>query len=129
MTIASAGVYLTSDASGNATGYTYPITGRIECVRYTPDPTNPFNTGGGVTITGDESKVAIGAKTSFGTSAFTLAFRQPLSAAADGSALTYDGTHAVTDKFCLSGERVKVVIASGGNTLSGTFTVVFSTDN
>ena len=39
----------------------------------------------------------------------------------DGSALTFDGTRKVCEPIAVANERVKIVIAAGGNAKSGTF--------
>ena len=44
----------------------------------------------------------------------------------DGTASLYAaGGKAVQDHVVLAGERIKIVIASGGNAKSGTFTVIY----
>jgi hypothetical protein len=114
-------VAITTDSGGAATAYTQmPVTGLVEWLRYHPDGTNPLDTGADLVITGESSGIAIATLGNIGTSAFTKAPRQPTHDVAAGAAITYDGTHAVNEKIALSGERIKVAVAQGGNTLSGT---------
>lgn len=120
---------VTTDASGAATVYSNAgVNGKVLQIRYTPDPDSPLATGADVTFTEANTALPIVAKANIGTSAFTLAPRQPLHAAADGAALTYDGTHAVYGKIALTGGLIKLVVAEGGDTLKGRFDVAVDTD-
>src|SRR5664280_3807786 len=120
-------VSVTTDASGAFTGYTpMPVSGHLEHIRYVPNASTPLDTGAGIVVTGESSSIPIVAKTSIGTTAFTLAPRQATHAVADGSAATYDGTHGILDKITFAGERIKLVVASGGNVKSGVFEILVS---
>jgi hypothetical protein len=129
MGIESYRVDIITDAAGACTAKTQmPVNGKIEQIYYTPDPSTPLATGADIVVTGDSSGMAIVSKLNIGTAAFALAPRQPTHAVADGSAATYDGTRPVLDKIALAGEKIKFVVAQGGNTLSGRFDIVVSDD-
>ena len=121
---------VTTDAGGAATVYSQGgVSGKIEQIRYTPDPTTPLDTGADITITEESSGLGILTKANIGTSAFTAAPRQPTHLASDGSAAVYAAAGSpVLTKIALSGGRIKLVVAQGGNTLSGRFDVVVSDD-
>lgn len=112
----------TTDSSGAATIYASPsqFGGKVWGVRYVPDPTTPMATGADITITEALTGEAIITITNIGTSAVSF---YPRAAVCDvtGTALTYDGTHPVTDGIPINGQ-IKLVIAQGGNTkATGTF--------
>lgn len=130
MTITNYRVDVLTDAGGAATAYSnMPVNGKLLHMRYIPDGTSPLDTGADITVTGESSGIAIVTKANIGTSAFTLAPRQPTHNASDGSAALYAaaGT-AVNAKIALAGERIKVVVAQGGNALKGQFQFVVDDD-
>jgi hypothetical protein len=124
MYVSRQAVPVTTDAGGNATAYSEVVTGRIQQITYVPDGSNPLDTGADIVVTGEASAVAIVSKLNIGTSGFSIAPRQATHAVADGSALLYAaGGTAVGDKIAVAQERVKIVVAQGGNTKSGVFHV------
>lgn len=114
-------IEVTTDASGDFTGYTVPVWGRVVQVLYTPGA-SPIDTNGDLDITGETTGIVIANHDNIGTSAFTKAYRQPTHTAA-GAAAIYAATDGVLDHVWIAGERIKLVIANGGNTLSGTFDI------
>lgn len=113
-------VAITTDASGDFTGYAGPFDGFIHQFRYVPDGSTPLDTNADLTITGDTTGQTIYSDTNIGTSAFTKAPRQPTHDTA-GDALLYAAAGLpVEDRICINGERIKVVVAQGGNATSGT---------
>lgn len=122
---------VTTDTGGNATVYSQGgVKGHIEQMTYVPDGTNPLATGADITVTEDVIGTPIVTKANIGTSQFTIAPRQPTHLSTDGSAALYAaaGT-AVLAPIALGGGRIKVVVAQGGNTLSGVFNFVVSNDD
>jgi hypothetical protein len=115
---------LTVNSSGDATVYTAePVTGRVLQLRYVPDGTAPLDTGADVAITGEVTGVAIATLTDIGTSAFTKVPRQATHGV-DGSASLYAAAgEPVEEPVYLAGERVKVIVAQGGNAKTGTLFV------
>lgn len=115
---------ITTDADGAATVYsTTRVTGRIFSVRYVPAGSNELATGADVDLTGEVSGVVIFDKDNIGTTAFTVAPRQPTHDTGGTAALYASGGTAVNDYIVLAGERLKIIVAQGGNTKSGTFYV------
>jgi hypothetical protein len=129
MSITNFRLDVTTDASGNATAFSQGgVKGEVLQIRYTPDGTNPLATGSTATFTGEESGIGVLNKANLGTSAVTFAPRQPTHLNSDGSAALYAAAGTgVLGKIVLAGERLKLVIASGGNTLSGSFAVAVKT--
>jgi len=115
---------LTVNSSGAATVYTaQPVAGRVLQMRYVPHATTPLDTGAGLTVTGEETGLAIATLTSIGTSAFTKVPRQATHGVT-GTALVYASTDAVAEPPYVAGERIKVVVASGGTSKSGTLHIL-----
>lgn len=118
----------TTAADGSFTGYSqHPVNGHVEHMRYTPGA-SPIDTNGDIDVTGESSGVVVADHDNIGLTAFTKAYR---SATHDinGVAATYDGTRPVLNKVAIAGERLKLVIANGGNATSGTFEFVVNTDD
>ena len=116
---------VTTDASGAATVYSEGgVKGLVEQIRYTPDAGSPLATGSDIVLSEENTGLPIVTKANIGTSAFTLAPRQPTHLNSDGSAALYAAAGAaVLSRIALTGGRIKLVVAEGGNTLSGRFDV------
>jgi len=115
---------LTVNASGAATVYTaLPVTGRVLQLVYVPDGTNPLDTGADLTITGEDSGVAIATLTDSGTSAFTKVPRQATHGVTGSAALYAAAGQGVLEPVIVAGERIKVVVAQGGVSKTGTLHV------
>lgn len=113
-------VTITTDAAGAGTGYTEePVNGYVHQIVY--DKTD-FDNGSTMTVTGESSGTAIWTESNVDADAVRLPRTQVCGPT--GTALTYDGTRIVAEPVALANERVKIVIASGGNTKTGTFYVV-----
>jgi hypothetical protein len=111
---------LAVNADGAATVYSDRVSGRVLQLRYVPASTDPLATGADLTITGEDTGVAIATLTNIGTSAFTLAPRQATHGI-DGSASLYASAgEPVEAPVYLAGERIKCVVAEGGVSKSGT---------
>jgi hypothetical protein len=113
-------VTITTDASGDGTGYTGAISGRVLGIRYvktdyadTVDFTITANTTGQAILT--VANV---------TASATYYPRDQVHDTADGSALTMDGTRKMVAPVALGQDTVKIVVAAGGDTKSGTFYVL-----
>jgi hypothetical protein len=116
---------LTVNASGDATVYSPTILmGRVLQLRYVPDASDALATGADLTITGETTGVAVATLANIGTSAFTRVPRQATHGA-DGSASLYAvGGEPVEEPVYLAGERLKVVVAEGGVSKTGTLHVL-----
>lgn len=113
-------VAVTTAADGSATAYSSTATGQISAIRYVK---TDFADGSTFTITAEASGETIWAETAVNASA-TRAPRQATHSTAGVAALYAGGGSAVLDKIALANDRVKIVIASGGNVKSGTFHIV-----
>lgn len=113
-------VALISDASGNQTTYTNVVNGRILAIRYVPDGTNPLATGADFTITGETTGIPIITITNIGTSAVSFAPRMPTCGLTGTASLYAAGGLGVEDVIPIANERIKIVMAQGGNVLQGT---------
>jgi hypothetical protein len=112
---------LTVNASGDATVYSdKPVTGRVLQVRYVPDATVPLDTGADLTITGEDTGVAIATLSNIGTGGVTFVPRQATHTTAGAAALYAAAGVAVLEPVYVVGERIKVVVAQGGTSKTGT---------
>lgn len=113
-------VSVTTDASGAATAYTPVVTGRVVNVVYTK---TDYAVGVDFTVTAEGTGQAIWTGTDVNAST-TVAPRQPTHGT-DGSASLYAGAgEPIEDQIYLAGDRVKIVVAAGGNAKTGAFAVV-----
>lgn len=112
-------VSLTTDGDGAATGYTPVVSGRILGVIYTK---TDFADGVDIAVTLEATGQPILALTDQNASG-TFYPRVQVHGAT-GSALTLEGTEPVAEPVVAANDRVKVVIAQGGDTKSGTVTVI-----
>lgn len=123
MQITSVKISVTTDGAGAADESSqHPVNGRVLELRYTPDGTSPLDTSADITVTGRQSGRAIVTKANIGTTAFSLAPRQPTHKVSDGSAALYAAAgEGVHDFVYLAGERIRVVVAQGAAAKSGVF--------
>lgn len=109
-----------TDSSGDATVYLGTrLRGRIHAIKYEP---GTIATGGDLTITGETTGVPILVKANAGTSDVWFYPRELVSLHTSGA----DATDAFTDIYAVL-ERIKVVVAQGGATKSGTITAYIDT--
>lgn len=117
----SAKANIVTDSSGNATVYIQPtantgLNGLLIALKYTP---GTLATGADLTITGESSGIPILTKANAGTSQVFFYPRAFPNAVADGAA----GTVA-TERIPIKDERIKVVIAEGGNAGAGSIEAI-----
>lgn len=112
-------VSVTTAADGSATAYSPIVTGRLSQIRYVK---TDFDNGVGFTITSEATGETLWTEAAVNASA-TRAPRQATHSTA-GVAATFDGTRAVLEPIALAQDRVKIVIASGGNVKTGAFHIV-----
>lgn len=117
----SAKADITTNASGDATvylaqGVNKNCNGFLVALKYTP---GTLDTGADLTITGETSGVPIMTKLNAGTSTVFYYPRALLNQVADGAA----GASG-TEKIPIVDERIKVVVAQGGNALSGSIQAI-----
>ena len=116
---------LTTDASGDVTGYiTAPggITGKLVSLIYAKDS---FANGSTFLITSDATGQALWGETAVNASAVRSP-RQSTHDTAGAESLYAGGGRPVEDYLFLARDRIKVVVSSGGNAKSGTFTAIIA---
>lgn len=113
-------VAVTTIADGSATAYSEVVTGKVSQIRYVK---TDFADGSTITVTSEATGETIWTESNVNASA-TRAPRQATHSTAGAAALYAGGGAAVNDKIALANDRVKIVIASGGDTKSGTFHIV-----
>ena len=102
----------TTDGSGSA--YTdAPVVGRVTQISYTPDGTSPYDASFDVAITGEKTSLNILTQAGI-TGAFQVKPSQACPLNTDGSALTYDGSHAVNDDLVVSSEKILISVTNAG---------------
>lgn len=113
-------VAVTTAADGSATALSETITGTILAIHYVA---NDFASGVDFTVTGEATGETIW--TEANVNASKSCAPRMATHGTDGTAALYAaaGT-AVQDKIGLAADRVKIVIANGGATKSGTFHIV-----
>ena len=117
MTIRRFVVPVTVDASGDAEEYSPHLSGKLVSMRYVKDD---FADGVDFTITAEDTGETIWTEENVNASA-TRHPRAATHSTAGAAALYASGGTAVNDKIALSQDRVKIVVASGGNATSGEF--------
>lgn len=114
-------VAVTTAADGSATAYSDPIdAGVLSHIRYVK---TDFADGSTFTITADATGETLWSRSAVNASA-TRAPRQATHTTAGAAALFAAAGQAVLDKIAIANDRIKIVIASGGNTKTGTFHMV-----
>lgn len=113
-------VNVTTAADGSATAYSGVVTGKLSQIRYVA---TDFAVGVGFTITAEATGETLWTEAAVNASA-TRAPRQATHSTAGVAALYAAAGTAVNDKIALANDRVKIVIASGGNAKTGAFHIV-----
>ena len=115
-------VAVTTAADGSATAYSPVTTGTISAIHYVK---TDFANGVDFTITAEATGETIWTETNVDATA-SRAPRQATHSTAGVAALYAGGGSAVLAPISIASDRVKIVIASGGNAKTGTFHVVLS---
>jgi hypothetical protein len=115
-------VSITSDADGNGTGYTPEVNGFIQSICYVKPAEGGYADGVDFDVTGEESGIVIWDQDNVNATA-TVTPKQATHSTAGVAALYAAGGAAVLDKIPVCDERVKIVVASGGDTKVGEFHV------
>jgi len=122
----SAKADIVTDASGNATvylshGLNRKPNGFLIALKYTP---GTLDTGADLTITGEDSGIPIMIKTNAGTSTVFYYPRALINQVADGAA----GASG-TERIPIRDERIKVVVAQGGNAGAGSIEAILQVNS
>lgn len=112
-------VPVTTNGSGAATAYSPYLSGYISSVQYVK---TDFADGVDFTITAEATGENIWTDTNV-NAAEVVRPRAPTHSTAGVAALYAAGGTAVNDRIALGRDRVKIVIASGGDTKTGTFVI------
>jgi hypothetical protein len=110
-------VPVTTAADGSATAYSESLSGLLSQVRYVK---TDFANGSTFTITLEATGETLWSESNVNADA-TRAPRQPTHSTAGAAALFAAGGTAVNEPIAIAQDRIKIVIASGGNVKSGTF--------
>lgn len=110
-------VSVTTAADGSATAYSPVVTGKLSQVRYVK---TDFDNGSTFTITAEATGETLWSESNVNASA-TRAPRQATHGTDGAASLYAAGGTAVQGKIGLANDRIKIVIASGGNVKTGTF--------
>jgi hypothetical protein len=111
---------LTTDASGDATGYIPVAYGKLSQIRYVK---TDYADGVVFAIIAESTGETLWSETAVNASK-TVAPRQPTHDTLGDVALYSGDGQAVLDKIAIAQDRVKIVVSSGGDKKSGTFHVV-----
>lgn len=116
---------IVTDSSGNATVYlshgaNRKLNGFLVALKYTP---GTLDTGADLTITGESSGIPILTKANAGTSNVFYLPRALANKVADGAADTVS-----SEKIPICDERIKVVVAEGGNAGAGSIEAILLTN-
>ncbi len=115
-------VTVTTTVGGDATGYTPVLTGTVAQIRYVPAAA-PLDVATDCTISGETSGLVLYSTADLGLSAFTIAPRQATHTTAGVAAVFIAAGQAVLAPIAVAGERIKILIANGGATTTGTFSI------
>ena len=113
-------VAVTTAADGSATAYSPYLSGYLNTIQYVKDD---FADGVDFTITAEATGETLWTESNVNAAA-VKAPRQATHSTAGVAELFAAGGTAVSDRIALGRDRVKIVIASGGNATSGTFNIV-----
>lgn len=111
-------IAVTTDGSGDATVYSQPTFGTIVAIRYVPNASTPLDSAASLTVTDNGTGLQALSMSSLGAGARDF-WPRAFTMNTTGTVATYNGTQNVLDLVPVAG-AVKVVVASGGATKSGT---------
>lgn len=113
-------VPVTTAADGTATAYSPYVSGYVHQIQYVK---TDYVDGVDFTITADLTGETIWTEANV-NAAVVKAPRQAIHSTAGVAALYAAGGTAVLDRVALSADRVKIVLAQGGNVKTGSFTIL-----
>lgn len=120
-------VSVTTAADGTVTAYSPRISGEVHQIEYVKDTAaagaNAYADGVDFTITGEATGVGLWTEANVNASA-VRAPRQPTHSQAGVASLYAAGGTAVQARVALANDRVKIVLAQGGNAKVGAFHIL-----
>lgn len=112
-----------TDASGDAEVYTPVLSGRLVSIRYAKAGSGNYSDGVDFVITSESTGETVWSEENVNASA--TRYPRAATAGTTGAASLYaSGGTAVNDKIALGSDRLKIVIASGGNAKTGDFHIL-----
>lgn len=120
MTIRRYSIPVTTAADGSATAYSPWLSGYLNSIIYVK---NNYADGVDFTITADATGETLWTESNVNAAAAKYP-RAATHSTAGVAALYASGGVAVNDRIALSRDRVKIVLAQGGNATTGTFIIV-----
>ncbi len=112
-------VAVTTNSSGESTGFSANVTGKVHMIEYLAVPTSHISSAAALVVKGEESSRAILTLAALSSSPGFWYPRQPTHRSTSGSTFGAEGTPVP-----VVNERVRFVVSGGGNGLSGTFRMI-----
>lgn len=114
-------VTLTTDDQGDVTGYIEVPHGRVMSLHYVKDD---FDNGVDFTISAEATGEGLWTESDV-NAAKSVYPRVPVTDQVGGG-VTFDGTNETYEPILLANDRIKIVVASGGDTKTGEFIAVIA---
>jgi hypothetical protein len=115
-------VTVVTAADGTVTAYSPRLSGEIQSVAYIKAGAGGYDDGVDFTIT--KESTGEGVWTESNVNASTTRYPRAPTHSQVGAALLYAATFAVADKIGVANDRVKIVLAQGGNVKTGAFDIL-----
>lgn len=116
-------VNVTTAADGTVTAFSPKFSGMIHQIEYVKDGSNAFADGVDFTITGEATGVGLWTESNVNATA-VRAPRQPTHSQVGAAALYASAGTAVNDRVAMANDRVRIVLAQGGNAKVGRFHIL-----
>ncbi len=116
-------VNVTTAADGTVTAFSPKFSGMIHQIEYVKDGSNAFADGVDFTITGEATGVGLWTESNVNATA-VRAPRQPTHSQVGAAALYASAGTAVNDRIAMANDRVRIVLAQGGNAKVGRFHIL-----
>ncbi|HWW12933.1 MAG TPA: hypothetical protein VN018_10460 [Brevundimonas sp.] len=114
---------VTTAADGTVTAYSPKISGELRAIHYVKDGANAYADGVDFTITSEATGESLWTEANVNASA--VRYPRAATHAQTGAAALYAaGGTAIQDRIGLGGDRVKIVLAQGGNAKFGAFHIL-----
>lgn len=116
-------VTVTTAADGTVTAYSPKISGEIHAIHYVKDGATAFTDGVDFTLTTEATGENIWTEANVNASAARYP-RAPTHSQVGAASLYAAGGTPVQTRIALGGDRVKIVLAQGGNAKTGAFHIL-----
>ncbi len=116
-------VNVTVNASGDGTGYTPPVNGRVLSIQYIKATSGGYDNGVKFDVETEDTSIKMWDQDAVNASA-VVAPRQPTHSNAGAAALYAAEGTAVNDYYYVADERIKITVDDGGNATTGQFIVL-----